>query len=133
MALPLPDLPAGYTFDAIVFTIDAGRAGAYRAAVDDATPLDGSDATVPPLAVAAFALGAILNQVGLPPGSLHGSESVEFRLPVPAGASVECRARLAQRSQRSGWIVSVIDSDLLLDGRSALTARATVLCPASPA
>jgi acyl dehydratase len=127
----LTDLSAGHIFDPITFTVDPDRARAYRAAAGDALSLYDSSNVVPPLAVAALALGALLEQVSLPPGTLHASESLSFKAPVLAGASLECRASLAQRSQRAGWIVSVLDSEISHNGRVAVTARATVLSPVS--
>src|SRR5262249_28798534 len=105
---------------------------AYRAAAGDALKLyEGSDA-VPPLAVAALALGALLEHISLPDGTLHASESANFKAAVPPGAQLECHAKLSQRSQRSGWIVSVLDSDIVHNGAVVVTARSTVLSPASP-
>jgi hypothetical protein len=130
--LTLIDLPAGHVFETIVFSVDAERSRAYRGAVADALPLYEAEALVPPLALAALALGGLLNQVGLPPGSLHVNETVEGRVVVPVGASVECRATLAQRSQRGGWIVAVIEAEIRLDGATAVRARSTVLSPMGP-
>jgi hypothetical protein len=110
--------------------LDAGRCRAYRAATGDALTVYDAEGAVPPLAVAAFALGALLESVGLPPGTLHANESLQAHRAVPEGSTVECRARVAQRSQRGGWVVTVLESDLHLGGESAVSARATVLCPA---
>ena len=127
----LSDFSAGHIFEPIAIKLDAVRIKAYRDAVGDTLALYESEGVVPPLAAAALALGALLNQVGLPPGTLHVNEGLEFRLPLPVGAEVECRAVLAQRSQRAGMIVSALDSEILLDGHSAITARATVFSPLS--
>ena len=112
-------------------TIDARRVRAYLAAAADALPLYEADAVAPPLAVAALALGALLEAVALPAGSLHVNESLQFLRPVPLGATVECHAVLAQRSQRGGMIVSVIDSQIMAAGDLAISARATVMSPLS--
>jgi hypothetical protein len=125
----LTDLPAGHVFEPLTLTIDPERVRAYCAAAGDSLSVYDDAGFVPPLAIAAFALGVLLESVSLPGGSLHANESLTFRKAVPAGASVECQASLAQRSQRSGWVVSVLDSDIRLDGETAITARATVLSP----
>jgi hypothetical protein len=131
--LSLTDLAAGHVFEPIVLTIDAARARAYLDAIGDTNPFYEKEGLVPPLALAALTLGGLLNQVGLPPGSLHVNETVESRHAVAIGATVECRATLAQRSQRAGWVVSVLDSQITLDGELALSARATVMSPGAPA
>jgi mannose/cellobiose epimerase-like protein (N-acyl-D-glucosamine 2-epimerase family) len=126
----LTELPAGHAFEAMSIVLDAARCRAYRDATGDALDVYDAQSAVPPLAVAAFALGALLESVGLPPGTLHANESLQTHRAVPVGSTVECRARVAQRSQRGGWIVTVLESDALLDGESAVFSRATVLCPA---
>jgi acyl dehydratase len=128
----LSDLPAGYTFDPIEFVFDAGRSRAYRDAVGDAGAVYDEAGLVPPLAVAALALGGLLNQAGLPPGALHVMEALEWTAPVPAGARIECTASLAQRSQRSGWIVTIIESHYHVDGAEVMKSRASVMSPAAP-
>jgi hypothetical protein len=123
----ITELAAGFAFEPVTFSVDVEKARSYREAVGDKLSFYDETGLVPPLAVAAIALGELLKSVSLPDGTLHVNESLSFRAAVQAGAMLECRAVLAQRSQRAGWIVSVLDSDILLDGRSALTARATVL------
>jgi hypothetical protein len=125
----LRDFPAGHNFEPITITTDVDRVRAYIDATEDACAIYDEEDVVPPLALAAFALGALLSDVGLPPGTLHVNETIEFRAAVPVGAKVECHARLAQRSQRGGVIVSAIDSDLRVAGETVLTARATVFSP----
>ncbi len=133
MTLSLTELRAGHAFTPAHFTVTAANARAYRDAVRDTlTVYADAGGVVPPLAVAALALGELLRQVALPPGSLHASESVECMAAVLEGEKVECRARLSQRSIRGGWVVSVLESDLAVNGITAVTARATVLSPAEP-
>jgi acyl dehydratase len=128
VAVTLTELPAGHEFEAMTLTLDAERSRAYRAATGDALPVYDEQDAVPPLAVAAFALGVLLESVGLPPGTLHANETVRAHLVVPAGATVECRARVAQRSLRAGRVFVVLESEIMLEGAPAITSRATVLC-----
>jgi len=126
----LTELTAGHIFVPITFTISAADASAYREAVGATLPASGpARGLVPGLAVAALALGKLLEQVTLPPGSLHASESLEFHSTVPEGSELECRARLSQRSVRAGWVVSVLDTNTLVEGAAAVSARATILSP----
>ena len=126
MTASLTDFAAGHVFEPVRFTITAADARAYRTAVNDRLPSSG---LVPPLAVAAIALGKLLEQVGLPPGSLHASESLTFAGVVTEGSEIECSTRLSQRSVRGGWVVSVLDTDIASGGATAVSARATVLSP----
>jgi acyl dehydratase len=130
VAVTLTDLPAGHEFAALSLTLDAERSRAYRDATGDPLPVYDEQDAVPPLAVAAFALGALLESVGLPPGTLHANEFVRAHRPVPAGSTVECRARVAQRSLRAGRVFIALESEIMLEGAEAVTTRATVLCEA---
>ena len=130
MAVTLTELPAGHEFEAMSLTLDAERSRAYRAATGDTLPVYDEQDAAPPLAVAAFALGLLLESVGLPPGTLHANETVRAHQVVPAGATVECRARVAQRSLRAGRVFVVLESEITLEGAPAITTRATVLCEA---
>jgi hypothetical protein len=129
MTPSITDFPAGHVFEPFSLNLSAEKSRAYRDAVGDALPFYDEAGVVPPLAVAALALGEILQRVGLPPGTLHGSESVESQLAVPAGTEVECRASIAQRSQRSGWIATVLLAEVAVGGDVAVSARSTVLSP----
>ena len=129
MTPTLTELSAGHSFETIRFSIDAERARAYVVATGDSNCIYEDDGFVPPLAVAAIALGYLLELVSLPAGSLHVSESLEYKAPVPAGAALECKAALVQRSQRAGMVVSVLDTEISHEGVVAVTARATVMSP----
>ena len=125
----LTDLQAGHEFDPVSFQLDAERVRAYRDATGDQIELYEQQGVAPPLAIAAFALGALLEVVTLPEGTLHISEGLTFSAIVPVGSVVACRARLAQRSVRAGMVVSVLETEISHDGKLALTARATVMSP----
>ncbi len=127
----LTDLAAGHVFPAIRFSVDASRARAYLAATGDSLDIYEREGVAPPLAVAALALGALLEEVSLPDGTLHASESLTSSAAVPLGAELECHATLTQRSVRAGYVVSVLDSKILLNGTTAISTRATVMSPAT--
>jgi hypothetical protein len=125
----LTDLSAGHEFEPVRFSLENARVRAYLDAAGDQLDLYDRLGVVPPLAIAAFALGALLEEVTLPEGTLHISENLVFSKAVPIGASVDCRARLAQRSVRAGMVVSVLETEILFEDQLALTARATVMSP----
>ena len=112
--------------------IDPGRLRAALFRDGGEAIVDGAGDARSALAVAALALGALLREVTLPPGSLHASESIEHHAAVPEGSTVECRARMAQRSVRAGYVWSVLETELSVGGAPVVSARATVLSPAEP-
>ena len=130
MAGTLTDLTAGHVFPPVHMHIDSDRVRDYVEATGDDLDVYMEAGVAPSLAVAAFALGALLESVSLPGGSLHASEALNFKAPVPIDAQVECRAVLAQRSVRGGYVVSILESEIVHNGSVALTARATVMSPA---
>ena len=62
MASILTDLAAGHVFEPFTFTADAARVRAYLAATGDTLAAYEGEGFVPPLAVAAFALGMPLSK-----------------------------------------------------------------------
>jgi hypothetical protein len=129
VAQTLTDLAAGHVFPPHTLVIHAERVRDYVAATGDDLTLYEEAHVAPPLSVVAFALGVLLESVSLPAGSLHTSEAVTLKSPVPLESEVECRAALVQRSVRGGYVVSVLESQILHNDTVALTARATVMSP----
>ncbi|MCH8025983.1 MAG: MaoC family dehydratase N-terminal domain-containing protein [Chloroflexi bacterium] len=133
MAAPalLSDLPKGHEFPATGLQITAEDALAYLDAVQDANSVYQDCGLAPPLAVAALALGALLDLMELPPGALHTGQQFESAAGVPFGASLTMNGRIAQRSERAGLIVSAIEFEVTIAGADApaLTGRTTVMAP----
>jgi acyl dehydratase len=131
----LADLPRGHEIPVAGFGLHADDVRRYLEAVEDHTGAygEGADgpAWVPPLAVAALTLRAVLEQVVLPAGALHTGQEVEFRRPVPVGSSLQPRARVAQRSEMRGAVISVVEFDVAEEGLAdpAVIGRATVMMP----
>ena len=131
----LSDLPKGYRFPNVTFSLTEAAVSPYLEAVEDRNPLYLERGLAPPLAVAARALGALLDLIELPPGTLHAGQEVEVRGGVPIGAALALAGRIAQRSERAGLIVSIIEFEVTPEGSAsaALTGRTTVMAPAGGA
>jgi hypothetical protein len=100
--LLLSDLPKEHELTAARIDLTSERIAAYLSAVGDANVIYRERGLAPPLAVAAIALGALLEQIELPAGSLHASQEVEALGGVPLDASLTLRGHVAQRSERAG-------------------------------
>ena len=102
---------------------------AHRATTRDSSTAYDEAGLAPPLAVATRALGALLAVVELPPGSLHTGQEIEMRAGVPLSAKLTLSGKIAQRSERAGMIISVLQFDVTVnDGAEpALTGRTTVM------
>ena len=130
--IPLPDLPKGHRFPDIIFPLTAQDIARYLAAVEDANDLYLERRLAPPLAVAARALGALLDFVELPAGALHTGQEVASHAGVPIGATLTLAGTIAQRSQRAGFVISIIEFEVT-PARApgpALTGRTTLMSPA---
>jgi acyl dehydratase len=126
----LADLPVGHTFAPISFTVTPEASRAYRDATGDTLSLYDEQNAVPPLAVAAFALGALMEVIDLPDGTLHGNESLQAHAVVPVGAALTCIPTVTRNSTRAGTVFTTFEFEITHEGAPVITARATVLYPA---
>lgn len=120
-------LPRGHEFPSATFSLDGASIAAYLAATGDAG--DYGDAA-PPLAVAALALLALQEHLFLPQGSLHTGQEVEHVAAVRCDASLTLTGRVAQRSERQGYVISVVEFEVASDGGTCVRARSTIMAPA---
>jgi hypothetical protein len=129
----LPDLPKGHRFPEASFQLTAKSVSGYLDAVQDPNPLYLHRELAPPLAVAACALGVLLQVMELPAGTLHTGQEVEAHAGVPLGADLTLAGHIVQRSERAGLIISVIEFEVTPAGSdtAAVTGRTTVMVPAS--
>src|SRR5690606_24642094 len=102
----------------------------YREATGDTLSLYDEAHAVPPLAVAAFALGALMEVIDLPDGTLHGNESLEAHAIVPVGATLRCTPTVTRNASRAGMVFTTFEFVITHEGAPAVTARSTVLFPA---
>jgi hypothetical protein len=125
----LTDLPQGHEFTLAGFTLTRERVEQYLAAVDDDQPIYFERNVCPPMAVAALALGAILESVELPAGTLHTGQEIDQRAVVPIDAPIALQSRLARRSDRAGLAICVIEFEVTPEGASepALVGKSTVM------
>jgi hypothetical protein len=124
---PISALPRGHVYGASRFSLGAETVAAYLAAVGDRGAYGEH---VPPLAATALGLASLQEQLSLPDGSLHTGQEVEHLAPIPAGAPLSLRGRVAQRSERQGFVITVIEFEIMHDDATALRARTTIMAPA---
>ncbi len=121
-------LPRGHVFPPAPVRLTAADAAAYAAATGDCSDYVAAG-HVPPLAVAALALRLLLEAYELPPGSLHTGQEVEFRAPLRPDAELAMTGEVAQRSERAGMVISVIEFTVSGDGGPIVSGRTTVMAP----
>ncbi|MEX2160081.1 MAG: hypothetical protein WEB04_11830 [Dehalococcoidia bacterium] len=127
----LTELPKGHEFSTTTFSLTRDGVSRYLDAVEDANGVYLERGLAPPLAVAALALGSLLEVIELPAATLHIGQEVDVHAGVPLDTPLTLSGRIAQRSQRAGMIISIIEFDVTPEGSSsaALTGRSTVMVP----
>ena len=113
-------------------TLDAKAVGAYVAAVEDTSSPEAPDGTslVPPMAIAALALSAVINTLQIPGGTVHASQELGFGASVLVGETLQCTATLAQNSVRRGWRFLVVTLEAVSsDGSIVMEGKSTIMLP----
>ena len=102
----------------------------YLESVGDDLDLYFNLGLVPPLALCAYALGALLEKLSLPPGTIHSIQEMDALLPVSIGAEIHGMAVL-ERPRRRGNLQFTSLAYTLQDGGGATvqTGKTTVLVP----
>lgn len=125
----LSELPKGHQFATTTFDLTAAAVSAYLDAVQDGNDVYAARGLAPPLAVAARALGALLEVMELPAGALHTGQEVAAHAGIPISATLTLAGRIAQRSERAGMVIAVIEFEVSVagSGAAAVTGRTTVM------
>lgn len=127
MAPSLVTLGKGYRFDPVGFDLSPEWVRNYVSAVEDQA-IAGLGAYAPPMALAALAIRALLEQSPLPAGSIHVGQDLSFLRPGAIGERLIVRAEVLSRGERQGWIlmgvrlvVVEVTESTLMDGRATIT------------
>jgi acyl dehydratase len=126
----LAELQKGHEFPPATFELTDAWADAYIAAVQDETVARVGADFVPPMAVAALSVRALLQHASLPPGSLHAGQELVFSSPVRRGDTLTATARIASRGERQGAVLMSIELDVDRGAEDIMTGRATIAFPA---
>lgn len=103
----------------------------YLEAVGDSPELYLQRGLAPPLALSAYALGALLEKLNLPPGTIHSLQEMEAAKPVALGQEVSGCAVLEQPRHRGGLQFTTVTYTLQdSSGSPVQTGKTTVLTPA---
>ena len=120
----------GEEFSLGEWTLDAESRQAYLDAVGDGLAIYGELDTAPPLALAAQALGRMLETLSLPGGTIHASQEITCLAPVALGETVSCGAKLSRPLDRGDWRFITVDFTVTGEGkRELIRGKTTVLVP----
>ena len=87
--------------------------------------------TVPPMAVATFALRGVLDDLGIPEGTIHVGQEMAFLGAVATGEELSCKAVISQNAVKTGYRLLAVGMEVH-DGkdRQVMTSKSTILVPA---
>ena len=139
--LDIRHLAKGYEFPSFHVALDRASVRRYLEAVEDTSEIYYRDPSAaasegrlpvvaPPLGAVALVLKALLEQLRLPEAALHTAQELEFRRELPADAHLYCRARIAQRSELRGAVISIIEFEIAEEGGEgspAIVGRTTIM------
>jgi hypothetical protein len=131
MTLDPLTLAAGYQFRRSAFAVTATEARAYLQAVDDrwsGYALPG--APVPPLLLIAKGLGRLMAEIGLPPGSIHGSQECAFLRATPPSTPLLLQAEVSRAATRQGQRFITVDLTVHDGDQAVCRGRALLIIPA---
>ena len=108
------------------------RVQQYLKAVGDTSSLYFEARLAPPLALAAYAVGAFLEKLNLPPGTIHSIQEMETLAPISFGEVISGTLRVG-RPKRLGERQFISATFALVNGKGqkVLIATSTVAVPAS--
>ena len=127
-------LAVGDTISDRTFPVGLDSVEKYTAAVrDESGVFDPAERqpTVPPMAVATFALRGVLDDLGIPEGTLHVGQEMAFLGVVRADEDLSCKAVISQNAVKTGFRLLAVGLDVRNRGdRQVMTSKSTILVPA---
>lgn len=129
MTATLAAFAKGHQFPPLQLDLSERWVRTYVEAVGDTT-IEHHPGSVPPMAIATLAIGALLKSAGLPEGAVHVAQELSFARSVSVGEALTASARVLSRGERQGWVLMGVNLTVTdHDGRSVMDGRATLTFP----
>lgn len=130
-------LEAGQTISQREITFDALTVGNYRDSVGDTSEVfDGENRgnLVPPMAIAAYSLRTLLEELVIRPGTLHTGQEIEFNETITVGETLTCQATLSRNSVKGDWRFIVVNLSTTNEfGKIVMFGKSTIMVPENTA
>ncbi|MBI4198500.1 MAG: MaoC family dehydratase N-terminal domain-containing protein [Chloroflexi bacterium] len=123
-------LAAGQRIGPLQLHLTPSLVACYLSAVGDASGVYHELSLAPPTALAAFALRALLEQTGLPPGTMHLAQELASYRSVALGEVLSCEGMATQRRQRRDGDFLALEFTLAdAQGNPVMEGKSTLLTP----
>ena len=103
------ELKVGQEFPSAVFQVDAAKVTDYLKAVEEDSAIYRNTELVPPMALAALALKALIDTISVPPGTIHVSQEFEFLAAVDTQDSLTSQAKVSRIQERGKLHLLTVD------------------------
>ncbi len=103
------DLKAGQEFLPAAFQVDSATVADYLKAVEEDNIIYQNTGLVPPMALAALALKALINTISMPPGTIHVSQEFEFIAAANTRDTLTSQARVSRVQERGKLHLMTVD------------------------
>ena len=118
----------GVTIDLGSWKVSEEFVGDYLGAVGDGSAAYFRHRLAPPAALAARALGSLLEKLELPPGAIHSLQEIETIRPIPFGEEIIGKSLVGPTKRRGGMEFVTVEASLKdREGAPMLGSKSTVL------
>ncbi|MBM3933042.1 MAG: hypothetical protein FJ319_01855 [SAR202 cluster bacterium] len=133
MAVDYAALKVGDRISDRTYRMDAASVAKYVDAVMDRSGIfdpGAQGAVVPAMAIAALSMRGVVNDLGIPGGTVHVAQELEFHIVARVGETLECKAKIFQNSTRVGWRFLVVRLSVEDgSGEPVMTGKSTIMLP----
>ncbi len=107
------DLKAGQEFPPAAFQVDSEIVADYLKAVEENNAIYQNTGLVPPMALAALALKALINTISMPPGTIHVSQEFEFIAAANTQDTLTSQAKVSRVQERGKLHLMTVDINVV--------------------
>ena len=123
-------LAVGYEFPPSIYRLEQETVGLYIKAVGSGGQLFRDGKLVPPMAIAAYAMTSLAQNMVLAEGTIHTQQELEFKKAVLVGETVTCRAKVSRNLARGKFHFLNIDLDVRdSHGRPVMAGKTGFILP----
>jgi len=124
------DLKAGQEFPPTSFQVDSITVADYLKAVAEDNVMYQNTGLVPPMAVAALSLKALISAISMPPGTIHVSQEFEFMAAVSTQDTLTSQATVSRIQERGKLhLITVAVSVLNQENKPVLAGKTGFILP----
>ena len=123
-------LEADYEFPPSSYKLDSAIVATYLKAVEDTSGLYQDNILIPPMAIAAYAMAALSEDICLPPGTIHVSQEFEFMGIASIDDTFTSYARVAKKQSRGKFHLLIVNFNVVNQNQKAvLTGKTSFILP----